>query len=71
MERMGHSSTRAAMIYLHSTGERQRKIADTLGDLARAELAKGRKPRRRSRASGTDLARRRGPASGRSGRPSA
>ena len=53
MERMGHSSTRAAMIYLHSTGERQRKIADTLGDLARAELAKGRKPRRRSRVSGT------------------
>jgi integrase len=44
MERMGHSSTRAAMIYLHSTGERQRKIADTLGDLARAELAKGGSP---------------------------
>ena len=26
------------MIYLHSTDERQRKIADALGDLARAEL---------------------------------
>jgi hypothetical protein len=24
---MGHSSTRAAMIYLHSTDERQREIA--------------------------------------------
>jgi integrase len=30
MERMGHSSTRAAMIYLHSTSERQRALADTL-----------------------------------------
>jgi hypothetical protein len=29
---------RAAMIYLPSTDERQRKIADALGDLARAEL---------------------------------
>jgi len=27
----GHSSTRAGLIYLHSTGERQREIADALG----------------------------------------
>jgi hypothetical protein len=27
MERMGHSSTRAALIYLHSTSERQRTLA--------------------------------------------
>jgi integrase len=33
MARMGHSSTRAALIYLHSTDERQREIADALGDL--------------------------------------
>ena len=59
MDRMGHSSTRAAMVYLHSTGDRQRKIADALSDLARAELAKGRKPRRRSKESGTGLARQR------------
>ncbi|MGN6175134.1 MAG: hypothetical protein ACTHPS_19620 [Streptosporangiaceae bacterium] len=44
MERMGHSSARAAMIYPHTTGERQRMIADALGDLARAELASGQKP---------------------------
>jgi len=30
---MGHRSTRAAMIYLHSTSERQRALADTLGAL--------------------------------------
>ena len=35
---MGHSSTRAAMIYLHSTDERQREIADALGQLARVQL---------------------------------
>jgi integrase len=40
MERMGHSTTRAALIYLHSTTERQRTLADTLGDLAQAELKK-------------------------------
>jgi hypothetical protein len=32
MARMGHSTTRGALIYLHSTDERQREIAD-----ARAE----------------------------------
>jgi len=38
MARMGHSSTRAALIYLHSTDERQREIADALGALAADEL---------------------------------
>lgn len=71
MDRMGHSSTRAVMVYLHSTGDRQRKIADALSDLARDELAKSRKPQRRSGASGTDLARRRVTRPGRSGRPTA
>jgi hypothetical protein len=41
---MGHSSTRAAMIYLHSSDERQRQIADALGDFAAGELK--RKPGR-------------------------
>ncbi|OUC99758.1 hypothetical protein [Streptosporangium minutum] len=41
MERMGHSSTRAAMIYQHSTDERQREVARKLDDLARGALAKG------------------------------
>jgi hypothetical protein len=31
MDRMGHSSTRAALIYLHSSDERQRKLADAVG----------------------------------------
>jgi hypothetical protein len=37
---MGHSSTRAALIYQHSTDERQREIADALGQLTREELKK-------------------------------
>jgi integrase len=57
MERMGHSTTRAAMIYLHSTNERQRKVADALGDLVRAELRADKKPGTARDASGTDLAR--------------
>ena len=38
MARMGHSSTRAALIYQHSTDERQREIADALNQLAREQL---------------------------------
>jgi integrase len=57
MERMGHSSARAAMIYLHSSGERQRKIADALGELAQAELSKATPPGEDGKASGTYMAR--------------
>jgi integrase len=57
MERMGHSTTRAAIVYLHSTDERQRKVADAPGALARAELRDGKKRGMARRASGTDLAR--------------
>ncbi|MEV4640794.1 tyrosine-type recombinase/integrase [Actinoplanes sp. NPDC049548] len=39
MDRMGHSTTRAALIYLHKTAGRDRKIADALGKLV--EDAKG------------------------------
>jgi hypothetical protein len=42
MERMGHSSSRAALIYLHSTDERQRTLADTVASQAQAELAGSR-----------------------------
>ena len=62
MTRMGHSSTRAALIYLHSTDERQAAIADALGELAVQQLkrkpdrAQRRAPARRS---GTQRARRR------------
>lgn len=34
MDRMGHSSTRAALIYQHSSDERQRKLADAVGEAA-------------------------------------
>ncbi|MEO3788436.1 tyrosine-type recombinase/integrase [Actinocorallia sp. B10E7] len=37
-ERMGHSSDRAAMIYLHATQERHQEIADTLSAMTRAQL---------------------------------
>jgi integrase len=66
MTRMGHTSTRAALIYLHSTPDRQREIADALGVLAVEELkrsssrARRKAPRPRS---GTQRARRRKDAS--------
>ena len=53
MARMGHASTRAALIYLHDSDERQRKLAEALGDAALAELQR----RGSSGQSGTDLAR--------------
>ncbi|HUC23931.1 MAG TPA: tyrosine-type recombinase/integrase [Streptosporangiaceae bacterium] len=57
MARMGHDSDRAALIYMHSTDQRQRALADAVGKAARAELAKAKKsaaPRR----SGMRMARR-------------
>jgi hypothetical protein len=38
MARMGHDSERAALIYLHSSVERQRALADKVGMAAAAEL---------------------------------
>ena len=54
MDRMGHSTARAAMVYLHGSDERQQVIADALSKLAAAELEQSRK-----RESGTQRARRR------------
>jgi len=59
MERMGHSSTRAALIYLHATRERDEKIAAGMGKA----LHEARKKRNGPRGSGTQRARRRGAAS--------
>jgi integrase len=59
MERMGHSTTRAALIYLHSTDDRQRTIADLIDKRARTELRKIKKPAKAKTRSGTELARRR------------
>ncbi|MFB9834876.1 hypothetical protein [Actinoallomurus acaciae] len=44
MKRMGHSSTRAARIYLHARQERDKKIASTLGKMAARELKRSQKP---------------------------
>jgi hypothetical protein len=38
MDRMGHSSPRAALIYLHGSDARQRAIADGLSKLVEGEL---------------------------------
>ncbi len=39
MARMGHASPQAALIYQHATPERDRAIADALGDMIAASLA--------------------------------
>jgi hypothetical protein len=38
MNRMGHSSTRAASIYLHSREKREEQLAAALDSMARREL---------------------------------
>ena len=43
MDRMGHSSPRAALIYLHGSDARQRAIADGLNRLVEGELRVGTK----------------------------
>ena len=45
MARMGHDSARAGLIYLHSSAERQRALADEVGKVAAAELAKSKLPK--------------------------
>jgi integrase len=61
MNRMGHSSTRAAQVYLHAREERGQQIAATLDKMARRELSRARKQRREDQAadetSGTQRAR--------------
>jgi hypothetical protein len=42
MERMGHSSTKGALVYLHSTSERQYAIAGAVSKQARAALRKAK-----------------------------
>jgi integrase len=40
MERMGHSSSRAALIYLHSTSDRRRQLAESVAVRVQSELSK-------------------------------
>ena len=61
MNRMGHSSTRAARIYLQTREEREQQLAATLDRMARREL-KASGAKRTARRSGTQRAR--GPQSG-------
>jgi integrase len=56
MGRMGHASTRAALIYRHTTGEQDRRLADSLDALMQDEL-KRRPKTGQPEQSGTDLAR--------------
>jgi integrase len=55
MERMGHITTRAALIYLHGGDDRQRALAAGVSDQVRAALQSEGKTR--PLGSGTDLAR--------------
>jgi hypothetical protein len=60
MERMGHSSPRAALIYQHATRERDRKIAAGKGRLfadAKKTTTSARKTGTDSQRSGTQPAR--------------
>jgi integrase len=57
MDRMGHSSTRAALIYLHGSDARQRAIANDLSKLVEREVrgsdqGRRKRPRRQDRARG-------------------
>ena len=63
MARMGHDSERAALVYLHSSRERQRALADAVGEAARAELAKSKRTKK-APPKGTRRARNRRPAAG-------
>ena len=54
---------RAALVYLHSSRERQRALADAVGEAARAELAKSEKTKK-APPKGTRRARNRRPAAG-------
>lgn len=55
MERMGHSSSRAALIYQHATRERDEAIAEAMGEAFVSARRKGTSARR----SGTQRARKR------------
>ncbi len=59
MDRMGHDSQRAAMIYLHGSDARQHEIAGSLSKLARDELNRSGEHPEPGKRSGTQRARNR------------
>jgi hypothetical protein len=42
MDRMGHSTARAAMVYLHGSNERQQAVADALSKQTAGELGRSK-----------------------------
>jgi integrase len=46
MERMGHSTSRAALVYQHSTNQRQHKLADAVAERVRVELGQAQQDAR-------------------------
>jgi len=44
MDRIGHPTSRAALLYLHRDGERQQAIAEALNKLTTAEMKRGNAP---------------------------
>jgi integrase len=46
MERMGHSTSRAALIYQHSTSDRQHRLADAVAARVQAELGQAEENKR-------------------------
>lgn len=56
MCRMGHSTTRAALIYQHRTSERDRLIAEAMSKLAEEELGRATTPSGTQRARAQDRA---------------
>jgi integrase len=54
MGRMGHSTTRAALIYQHRTAERDRLIAEAVSKLAQAEFNRPNGPSGTQRARAKD-----------------
>jgi hypothetical protein len=47
MSRMGHSSTRAARIYLYARQERDKEIATTLDRMVKRELKRSQKQKKK------------------------
>ena len=56
MNRVSHSSTRAALVYLHAKEEPDREVAETLNEIARCELKRSARGASATR-SGTERAR--------------
>jgi hypothetical protein len=57
MSRMGHSSTRAARVSLHTRRDRDREIASTLDMMAKREFKRSKKRKKPRDGSGTQRAR--------------